>query len=235
MPLRSLILCALILLSAHASFAEEPPPAINCKVSLYLVGDRARGAQAVALEAERKSEKLYYHSEGTIQEVTINSGQRTSEFQYIGPQEFKLYRQTGTNEAGQPTFSPVASYQLPLGIRRTMLTLIDQGRRYALLPIDLSRAQDQKDIALVLNMGSATLACQAGNQRFTLDPLETKQISLKSVQSDLQFEIKCAAQMENQWRLVYSGSQTVRRGIYYVFLLLPEADGSAYRVVRFRV
>lgn len=235
--MRRTIICLTLLMLFSGAYlhADEAPPAVNCKISLYLVGGKAKGAQAVAQGATRKSEKLYYFSRGEAHEVTVNSGQRTPEFQYAGPTEFKLYRRTGVGPDGLPAYAEVASLALKPSEQRTMLTLLDQGSRYAMLPIDLSRAAQVRDAALMLNLGSLTVACLAGDQKFTLKPLESKQVPLRPVGSDLQFEIKCAAQVADGWSMVYSGSQTVRKGSHYVFLLLPEDDGSAYRVIRFRV
>ncbi|WP_309386511.1 hypothetical protein [Cerasicoccus frondis] len=226
---------ALICFMMPLAHAQEAPPSVHCQVSLYLVGGRAKGAQAVARGAERKTEKLYYFSSGEAHEISIKAGQRTPEFPYIGDPEFKLYRRSGTDAAGQPAYSLVASQRLSLDEQRTMLTLVEQGQHYALLPLDLARIEAASNEALVLNLGNLTIACLAGDQKFTLQPLESRQISLRPVGSDLQFEIKCAAQLQDDWAIVYSGSQTVRKGSHYVFLLLPEDDGSVYRVIRFRV
>ncbi len=233
--MRTTILCLTWLMAWTCLWAREAPPAINCKVSLYLVGDKAKGAQAVAQGATRKSEKLYYFSAGEAQEITVKSGQRTPEFQYVGPSEFKLYRLTGVGADGLPAYSVAASISLNPEEKRTMLTLLEQGARYALLPVDLTHAAQERDAALMLNLGNLTIACLAGDQKFTLKPLESKQVPLRPVGSDLQFEIKCAAQLKDDWTIVYSGSQTVRKGKHYVFLLLPEDDGSVYRVIRFRI
>ncbi|MFB9901651.1 hypothetical protein [Cerasicoccus arenae] len=216
------------------TWAQEPQPMVDCQLSLYYVGGRARGAQAVAQEGERASETLYYSTNGQMKGVTIKSGQRTPEFSYVGPLEFKLYRKTGTDNVGQPIYSPVGKYQLLPGIRRMMISMIDQGTRFSLIPIDLSKAQEQKNNALIFNLSSMPIVCQAGEKQFNLDPLQSKTISLSSVKSDLQFEIKCAIQVDNEWSLVYSGSQTIRKGNYYVFLLMPDDDGKTYRIVRFR-
>ncbi|WP_309397645.1 hypothetical protein [Cerasicoccus maritimus] len=233
--IRTTILCLTWLIAWSGLSAQEAPPAINCKISLYLVGGKAKGAQAVAQGATRKAEKLYYFSAGEAHEVTVRSGQRTRAFQYTGPPDFKLYRLTGVGTDGLPTYSVAASISLKPGEQHTLLTLLEQGARYALLPVDLSRAAQERDTALMLNLGNLTIACLAGDQKFTLKPLESKQVPLRPVGSDLQFEIKCAAQLKDDWTIVYSGSQTVRKDSHYVFLLLPEDDGSVYRVIRFRV
>ena len=216
--------------------ASDAPAQISVDFTFYLAGSQALGSEAAARSSQlRKPREYFIFNQGQAQSVELIPGRETRTIRYIGPAEFSLYRMNGRYENGQPVYEPILEIKLPLTWKSGMLALFGKGDNYRLFPMETSASPERSNTAQFYNISNTPIVCKAGNTKLNLAPYASGSVSLNEIQSDLQLEIQCAAlASDTDWRLVYSGSQTVKKGRFYIFLLTPDASGENYRILRFK-
>jgi hypothetical protein len=209
---------------------------IEASFTFYLAGSQALGSEAAARNKDlRQAREFVIINRGRPQTIKLVPGRETKRIHYSGPAQFSLLKNSGTDAEGNILYEPVLDIQLPTNWKTGMLALFGRGENYSLFPLETTKSAFRTNTALFYNISNTQILCKAGETQMTLPPYGSESVSLESLGSDLQLEIKCAALASGtDRRLVYSGSQTVKPDQYYIFLLTPDASGKNYRILRFK-
>jgi len=232
-------LVSLLCLLATTLLGAQPtePSRIDTEFRFYLVGVADGDRSLFYLDEHGPSSAFEFYIMGeneTPELVSVKPGETSSLLRYQGRREFSIYRSVGVDPFGQPRLEAIYTVNLPEAWGGGMLTIIRGKGGLRVFPLNRQLSPVTENTALLVNVGSLPVLCQAMDEMFPLEPYESKSISLASVKSDFQLNLKCAIRPVGEWQLVYSGSQTVLKGEYYIFLLIPNEHNNNYRLVRFR-
>ncbi|MBT63225.1 MAG: hypothetical protein CML13_08440 [Puniceicoccaceae bacterium] len=234
-----LVVCLGFGLALEAQIPTETvAPQIKADISFYLVGvpDANRSLTYLDEHGPSPSFEFYVMSEaGLPQLVAVHPGESSEEVSYHGPRAFSLYRSVGVSDAGEPILHAIATVTLPEGWTGGMLAILRGEGELRIFPFDRKLKDTTRNMALFLNVSDVPVLCRAMDEMFQLGSFQSKSILLDTVKSDFQLNLKCAIRPgDDDWRVVYSGSQTVLKDQYYIFLLVADERQKSYRLVRFR-
>ncbi|WP_269523722.1 hypothetical protein [Coraliomargarita parva] len=213
------------------------PDGIDTAFRFYMVGvaDGARSQGYLEDNGPNSALEFYIQSENESPEpIQVKPGETSDLLRYQGSREFAIYRSIGLDHLGQPILKVLSTVSLPQGWQGGMLAILSGRQGVRLFPVERQLNPATKNTALIVNVSPLPVMCQAMDEMLGIGAYQSKSVSLGAVESDLQLKLKCAIRPESEWRVVYSGSQTVLKDQYYVFLLVPNGRNYSYSLVRFR-
>jgi hypothetical protein len=235
------VICIACLGSVVSLNAQVEEPQIDADFSFYLIGFADANRSLVYLDEVGPSQPLefyLYRQAGTPQLITVPPGESSEVISYSGPQALSLYRSIGVDEFGEPILEKIAQGTLPENWKGGTIGLLPEEDGLRFFPFERKLTDRTKNTALLMNISDVPVLCKAMDEMIPIAPYQSTVISLDKVNSDLQLNLKCAIHPgetgTDDWRLVYSGSQTVLRNQYYIFLLVGDERQKSYRLVRFR-
>ena len=226
-----------LFLGAILHAESTKPDVIDAAFRFYMVGvaDGTRSLDYLEDNGPSSAIEFYIQSANESPEpVQVKPGETSELLRYQGSREFSIYRSIGLDHLGQPILKVLSTVSLPGGWQGGMLAILSGRQGVRLFPVDRQLNSSTKSTALIVNVSPLPVMCQAMDEMLGIEAYQSKSISLGAVESDLQLKLKCAIRPESEWRVVYSGSQTVLKDQYYVFLLVPNGRGYSYSLVRFR-
>ncbi|WOO39866.1 hypothetical protein [Rubellicoccus peritrichatus] len=222
-------------LSAQIADEAQVSFSFNC----YLVGSQAKGVTVTDDPDFRRDVTYYYYDEGVPRPIDLTPGIRSKQLRYRGPETFTLYEQRPQSKPDEEIqYLPVASIKISPGQKQVMFVLIKSGASsdgLIMLPFDLDLDAIKPGYAYMFNLSHSPLICSVGSDKFKLTPLSGRSVGLSEVGKDFQLNIQCATREADEWELVYSGSQTVKKKKRYLFLLSPIGTYDRFRLIRFKL
>lgn len=197
---------------------------IDTSFRFYMVGlaDGTRSMEYLEGNGSSSPFEFYIQSDsGAPEPIRVKPGETSGLLRYRGSRELSIYHSVGVDGIGQPILKVLRTVSLPVGWQGGMLAILNSRQGVRLFPVDRQLNPSTRNTALIVNVSPLPVMCQVMDEMMGIGAFGSKSVSLSSVESDLQLKLKCAIRPEDEWRVVYSGSQTVLEGQYYVFLWVP--------------